>query len=152
MHRRQIVRHAGILRVMMNAGGAIERIGDSFVQLAEHPDFLGRSRPHRDAPLERHLWACARARGLVDGAAGATPMGLMRHDASGIVHGTLPGTGLLPVIICWFEPDARGLFIAADFDRGHAYHRLSLDRPPKPAARPRWRPFGRAAVTAPAGP
>lgn len=144
MNRRQLARHAGILRAMMAAGAGLDRVGDSFVRLAEHPDFVRCSHPLRDPALEAHLWRSAAAAGLVDGALAEGPIPLMRHEA-GIVHGTLPHTGLLPVIVCWFEPDGDGLFIAADLERGRDYHRLAR----RPAARrieppaPRWRPFGR---------
>lgn len=151
MHRRQIVRHAGILRAMMDTGAPIERVGDSFVRLAEHPDFLRCSRPHHEPTLEARLWRSAADRGLVHVRRADGPIPLMLHGASGIVHGTLPGTGLLPVIVCWFGES--GLFIAADLDRGHEYHRLYARRPaPAPAPRPRWRPFRRGlAVSASAG-
>ena len=130
---------------MMNAGAPIERIGDSFVRLAEHPDFLRCSTPHRDAALEQHLWSAAVDRGLVEAQRAAEVIPLMRHGPSRLVHGTLPGTGLLPVIVCWFESDAQGLFIAADLDRGHDYHRLSRWRAPRTREpRSRWRPFARA--------
>lgn len=142
MHRRQLARHAEILRAMMKAGVTLERIGDSFVRLAEHPDFLRCSQPHRDPDLERHLWAAAVERGLVERAGARGPLPLMRHTPSRLVHGTLPGTGLLPVIVCWFESDAQGLFIAADLERGNDYHRLCRWRPPaSPRRRTRWRPF-----------
>lgn len=144
MHRRQLARHAGILQAMMKSGAPLERIGDSFVRLAEHPDFLRCSVPHRDPALERHLWAVAVERGLVDAARAHAPLPLMRHGPSRLVHGTIPGTGLLPVIVCWFEPDAQGLFIAADLERGNDYHRLCRWRPPAPSSRRvRWRPFAR---------
>lgn len=148
MHRRQLVRHASILRAMMDADAPLDRIGDSFVRLAEHPDFLRWSVPFRDAELERHLWTRAVERGLVAPQTAQGPIPLMRHGPAQLIHGTLPGTGLLPVIVCWFEDDGRGLFIAADLDRGHDYHRLCRWRPPAPTApRSRWRAFARPSTS-----
>ncbi len=154
VHRRQLMRHARILHTMMAAGASLDRIGDSFVHLAEHPDFMRCSRPVRDRRLEAHLWGCAVAAGLVDADRVEEPIPLMRHDAADLVHGTLPRTGLLPVIVCWFEPEADGLFITADLERGRDYHRLSQPRGGQRGVRRpsggRWRPFGRA-PTAPPG-
>jgi len=114
---------------MLKTSADLDRVGDSFVALAEHPEFVRSCVAHRDPRLERRLWHAAVKRRLVAPEVAGGPIPMARFDAAGLVHGTLPGTGLTPVIFCWFDSGDHGLFIAADLIRGNDYHRLTGWRP-----------------------